>query len=207
MSWTDQPNSAGMPTDNPNPVLNLPSSSAPNFSTAAAANAANGGAGYYPASYGADSPLAGYTQTAAYYASQAAAGGAGSTRLAAMTMNIGSGAGQISVVDYLKEASLAELLTAIKCGKLNALQCLCDPFMREAARVLDERFSRREQAALFDTMCGCAVAQPTVTPIPTTPSNPAVPAVFNPAPSPAPTPAPTPACSTALPPQGSLTNG
>jgi len=167
--------------------------------TAATQNTAD-----YSSSAASGSPLASYTETAAYIQKQAAMGGEASTYAAALVMNIGPAAGQISILYYLKQASFPEVLQAIRCGKLDALKCLCDPYMRAAAATLDERFTRREQAALFDTLCGCAVpAAPPAQANPPPPASGDVPINFKPTPN---TP-PAKNCDLTLPAKGSMTNG
>lgn len=146
MSWSD-----GLPEGSDKSTPTGPLDATSTAATPAAASTASTNGGYsYGDSY--ESPLASYTKKAGYNQEYG-----GYTRDAMATMDVGPGDGQVSVVDYLKSASFEELLVAVRCGKLDSVKCLCDPYMREAAKTLDLRFSRRELAALFSTLCGCSV--------------------------------------------------
>lgn len=71
-----------------------------------------------------------------------------------------------AVLYKLTNYDFTEIMVAIDCGELSALKQLtiCDEQLRDAVTIMNSRWSKREQAAIFKRLCGCAIA-------PTAPTN------------------------------------
>jgi hypothetical protein len=112
-------------------------------------------------------------------------------------------------MDMLRVGGLTELLIAIDCGQLKDLACLCDERVREAASLLQSRFSTRERNILWKRICATCgptripnTTTGTTVPIGTTTTPP--PAASKPVPTP-PASKPAPDCLPGLPPANSFT--
>lgn len=72
------------------------------------------------------------------------------------------------VLYKLANYDFTEIMVAIDCGELEPLKGLtiCDEDLRSAVTILNNRFSKREQAAIFKRLCGCAVTVTAPTAVP-----------------------------------------
>jgi hypothetical protein len=110
-------------------------------------------------------------------------------------------------LDTLRTGGFTELLIAIDCGGLQQLSCLCDERVREAAALIQSRFSTRERNILWKKICASCGPQrgpnvPTGDTIPTSTTTP--PPTSQPVPTP-PVSKPAPECVPGLPPANTFT--
>jgi len=91
-------------------------------------------------------------------------------------------------IAVLTSGDLASVLVEAQCGRLASLACLCDPAVLDAARLLLERYSRRERDVILKTICGCGIPVAPPQNVPTTVIVPPPPITVQPPPPVAPPP-------------------